>query len=323
MHLSNFLLIVSLMVVNQIGYSEEFPPKAEDYYNKLIGRFSEIKATQISYFVIEQNSPEISPHLHQQFEEFEAYQVAIIEKMKSGNLSDEEKEQLSGKSIEDFETSLQTIRVFKENKPLESLFTFSTNGYDIRLDIKRLNVEGSDLSFSYNGQIGVYSHPATNRVTTGSFLTDKWTSYGSFARFGSSLDIIQKRFPSIVDVNPDKRSIVLDVYSDGKTQSEKIEFFMLDDDPFYWKECIYWSNDERTEYTRKFVCEEFKEFSGLKIPQVVHYYRKATLGKNLIDHEAQLMTLIEVKVNDECNFGDDFFSFKPEWKEIMQLAKRH
>lgn len=313
--------IVYSLIFTCVTHTEEFPQTPEDYQQKLIEYFANVHSTQLVYFSIEQARPIVRQERLDMYNEQELKFRNLLEKRKTNQLTEEETEILSGMSNEEIENKIRTFQIFKKNEPLESLRVFSAKEFQFKIDVKRLSVPDNDFSFQYNGQVGIYNNKATHRYSTAPFITNQWTSYMSFVRFGSGIDLIQKRFPSIVEVNPEKRSIVLNVHLGNRAYPNRVEFIMLDENPFYWKECLHWDREGKN-YFRRVVCEDFKDFSNVKVPQVVHQYSKCKVGGVIVDHETLNMTLVDVKINDECDFPKDFFEIKPEWEKLIQTMNR-
>lgn len=304
--MKTFVSVVALgLLFTTVGYaSTDVDAKVQQLKNA----FEDIHQTQVTYFVEEDYTPYLSPEKKAKLEKGLAYYEGVLQRRLSGQ-STAEDEKYRGWSEQDLRDNIDRYHQELDTSPVDSVYRFSKRGDNIRLDIHRLENEENSCIYFFDGSSGVLHLPHNSKTNVHPSFTKQWTKYRDFSLFGSGY------FPFLNDtihaISWDPESKILEL-SDrpGEETHVKYRFIMSQDFPQYWVRFEMKIDDF---LNRVIECSDFQEYNGVKIPKVVVYNEMeaitnedGTFSHNGL-YPTLTMSLLDAKVNEECDFPDGFF----------------
>lgn len=315
--------MISLIIQNKIVYKvylflgifisnycySDIPFSAEEWQSYVLTKMNQITSYQLTYqgFINVPPSPD-DKDAKEQIDQFKN----ILEKRKSGQLTDNEKKDWSSWTDADLEKSIRDHEQILNGLRIENTVVFSTNGNRKRQDYFRDNVEPKHYYDLFDGK-EAYRCNIGSDVVKGAFYAGKWLSPIFDNGYGINIGMyIQNGFTI---GKYDSVNCKIQVQSDVYMRPEEIfEFTLLESHYEYWKECDVLNKKGIRE---KAICENFKEFSSIMIPQVVKVQRK-TKGTW---YDYMSLTLVDAKTNN-VDFPEGFFSpSKDENVKITEVGR--
>ena len=276
--------IALLCMITCYALAVETDPQLFD--SQLQEHFANYQRTVITYLGIANVPPSPNPEFTP--ERFADLQK-VLEKRKSGTLSDAEIKQWEKVSDEALLNTIQFIENLLNGYQYDFLKVLSTNGRECRIDIFRPNGRPAHEYYLFDGLNGYLVTEDDNSVITAPSLTNNWLRpiYFYWVQCGFGIDRYLRLGYRITHIDPEKRTFRI---ANSEWKDNEYEFTLANEHDLYWRQCEHWFNGRILD---RVVCEGFEEHNGLWIPKTVRTYRIFSQGPFLQEE----MTLQEVSVN--------------------------
>lgn len=225
----------------------------------------------------------------------------VIERRLNGLAADEDEEQWGELPIAFLQEMIESRRKITEWKPRDAVYVFSLQGDYARTDMIR--IEHPEDSIVYlQGPEGCRAININGLIETPSFNTVHH-HVSQMGMYGSGFFFNKFRDAQITDVNSEEGRWIVSDFSDPR--NIPYTFIGLEENPIYWKEFHVGSEHD---FSSKIFCENFVDHSGLLVPQLVKITKPTRIWSGeTVQHPIVTLTLINVRVNEECEFANGHF----------------